>query len=73
MQNITYDNRFIKLGLAFYTAGRDVCWIKSWNKNCYLIVQVIKMLVIVVVVFAVCWLPFQTYQVGAMLFPPINQ
>jgi hypothetical protein len=31
------------------------------------------MLVIVVVVFAVCWLPYQTYQVGAMLFPPINQ
>ncbi|XP_075233391.1 RYamide receptor-like [Lycorma delicatula] len=35
--------------------------------------KVIKMLVIVVVLFAFCWLPLQTYNVLQDLFPVINQ
>lgn len=34
--------------------------------------QVIKMLVIVVTLFALCWLPLQTYNVLQEIFPEIN-
>jgi leucokinin receptor len=34
--------------------------------------QVIKMLVIVVALFALCWLPLQTYNVLQDIFPEIN-
>jgi leucokinin receptor len=34
--------------------------------------QVIKMLVIVVALFALCWLPLQTYNVLQDVFPEIN-
>ncbi|XP_076369204.1 RYamide receptor-like isoform X2 [Tachypleus tridentatus] len=34
--------------------------------------KVIKMLVIVVVLFALCWLPFQTYNLLQEIFPEIN-
>jgi len=34
--------------------------------------QVIKMLVIVVALFALCWLPLQLYNLLAILFPAIN-
>jgi len=35
-------------------------------------VQVIKMLLIVVALFALCWLPLQLYNLLAVLFPEIN-
>ncbi|KDR12839.1 Tachykinin-like peptides receptor 99D, partial [Zootermopsis nevadensis] len=35
--------------------------------------KVIKMLVIVVALFAICWLPLQTYNVLAYIYPEINQ
>ncbi|XP_065284657.1 tachykinin-like peptides receptor 99D [Dermacentor albipictus] len=37
------------------------------NKN-----KVIKMMVIVVVTFALCWLPYQTYNLLAEIYPAIN-
>jgi hypothetical protein len=37
-----------------------------------LVRQVIKMLVIVVALFALCWLPLQTYNVLQDIFPQIN-
>jgi hypothetical protein len=35
--------------------------------------QVIKMLVVVVALFALCWLPLQTYNVLQDIFPKINE
>jgi leucokinin receptor len=35
--------------------------------------QVIKMLVIVVALFAICWLPLQTYNILAYIYPEINE
>jgi len=35
--------------------------------------QVIKMLVIVVALFGLCWLPLQTYNVLQDVFPEINK
>jgi hypothetical protein len=37
------------------------------------LLQVIKMLVIVVALFALCWLPLQTYNVLQYIYPEINQ
>jgi leucokinin receptor len=37
------------------------------------LLQVIKMLVIVVALFALCWLPLQTYNVLQYIYPQINQ
>ena len=43
------------------------------TRKCYFFVsQVIKMLTIVVVLFAVCWLPLQTYNFSAEIFVEIN-
>ena len=36
------------------------------------VVQVIKMLVIVVALFAFCWLPLQTYNLLSEIYPQIN-
>jgi len=38
----------------------------------YWCVQVIKMLVIVVALFAFCWLPLQTYNLLSEIYPQIN-
>jgi len=35
--------------------------------------KVIKMLLIVVCIFSVCWLPWQTYMVGIHIYPEINE
>jgi len=34
--------------------------------------QVIKMLIIVVALFAFCWLPLQTYNLLSEIYPQIN-
>ncbi|RWS19123.1 uncharacterized protein B4U80_02439, partial [Leptotrombidium deliense] len=34
---------------------------------------VIKMLLIVIVLFAICWLPFQCYNVISEIFPNVNR
>lgn len=44
------------------------------NKHCLLAAtQVIKMLVIVVSLFALCWLPLQTYNFLHNVYPDINR
>ena len=35
--------------------------------------QVLHMLVVVVVAFAICWAPWQTYFLAAIVYPPVNQ
>ncbi|KAL5293298.1 tkr-3 family protein [Megaselia abdita] len=45
---------------------RDKNWLKSKKK-------VIKMLIIVVIVFGICWLPLQTYNVLYVTYPEINE
>jgi leucokinin receptor len=45
----------------------------SWGLTAFVFGrQVIKMLVIVVALFALCWLPLQTYNVLQDVFPEIN-
>lgn len=46
--------------------ARDVTLLK--NK-----LKVIKMLVIVVILFGICWLPLQTYNILQATFPQINE
>lgn len=38
-----------------------------------ILLQVIKMLVIVVVLFGVCWLPLQSYHILEVSWPQINE
>ena len=35
--------------------------------------QVLQMLVLVVIAFAICWAPWQTYFLAAIVHPPVNQ
>jgi hypothetical protein len=45
----------------------------SWGLIAFVFgLQVIKMLVMVVALFALCWLPLQTYNVLQDIFPDIN-
>jgi hypothetical protein len=45
----------------------------SWGLTAFVFgFQVIKMLVIVVALFALCWLPLQTYNVLQDIIPDIN-
>ena len=46
--------------------ARDVTLLKNKMK-------VIKMLVIVVILFGICWLPLQTYNILQATFPQINE
>jgi len=39
----------------------------------YSFVQAIKMLLMVVLLFALCWLPLQSYYVLQTIFPVINE
>lgn len=38
-----------------------------------LLLQVIKMLIIVVIVFGLCWLPLQLYNILYVTFPEVNE
>ena len=40
---------------------------------CTHVLQVVRMLIIVVVLFAVCWMPLQLYNVISELKPEINE
>ncbi|KAM7305813.1 putative neuropeptide FF receptor [Ixodes scapularis] len=42
------------------------------NHVCFFPLQVIKMMAIVVIIFALCWLPYQTYNLLAEIYPTIN-
>jgi hypothetical protein len=59
--------------IALFAAGDHyrIVWC-SWPLPPFLL-QVIKMLVIVVALFALCWLPLQTYNVLQYIYPEINQ
>ena len=38
-----------------------------------ILLQVLQMLVLVVIAFAICWAPWQTYFLAAIIHPPVNQ
>ena len=40
---------------------------------CYFQFQVVKMLIIVVSLFAICWMPLHIYQVLSLTHPAINK
>ena len=50
----------------------SIC-ICSYLKTFCLFLQVIKMLVVVVSIFAICWLPWQTYMTATYIEPRINE
>lgn len=51
--------------------NRMLCLSTGWWRRVFLL-QVIKMLVIVVALFAICWLPLQSYNVLQDIYPEIN-
>ena len=52
-----------------------MCFFFKCQRNLYLafVLQVIKMLMIVVALFAICWLPIQTYNLLSQISAEVNK
>ena len=50
-------------------------WLRKRGRHVreYIFWQVLQMLVLVVIAFAICWAPWQTYFLAAIVHPPVNQ
>ena len=55
-----------KVAIIGYENEDDTCVV-------YILWQVLQMLVLVVIAFAICWAPWQTYFLAAIVHPPVNQ
>lgn len=65
---------FIFLRRAARHKSQSIITAPAVNTFCISVcTQVIKMLVVVVALFALCWLPLQTYNVLQDIFPQINE
>ncbi|XP_023342182.1 RYamide receptor isoform X2 [Eurytemora carolleeae] len=70
VSSICYSKMAHKLWIHKTPGQADIRRDDRINKNKK---KVIKMLVVVVVVFAICWLPWQLYHVVGILYPAINR
>lgn len=69
------EGKFVFVFLKKVTACNLFCFSENKKRRKYCLVsrQAIKMIFTVVVMFALCWLPLQTYNFLLVIFPSINR